>query len=113
MTLHRSSSDMLRWITRFQLSRSRMQEAWDDTHVPITDVNNPETRAYVTSLSQQDQATITAEEALEQANVKRQHSMTIPVIANLAALRFVSLADLPQGQRQVLTSLMAHRNRPL
>ena len=42
MTLHRSSGDMLPWITRFQLSRSRMQKAWDDTYVPIADVNNPE-----------------------------------------------------------------------
>ena len=33
MTLHRGSSDMLRWITRLQLSRSRTQEAWDDTCV--------------------------------------------------------------------------------
>ena len=32
MTLHRGSGDMLRWITRFQLSRARMQEAWDDTY---------------------------------------------------------------------------------
>ena len=64
-----------------------MQEAWDDTYVPITDVNNPEIRAHLTSLSQEDQATITAEEALEQAN--------------------------EIFKRQVLTSLMARRNRPL
>ena len=42
MTLHRGNGDMLRWITRFQLSRSRMQEAWDDTYVPITELNNPD-----------------------------------------------------------------------
>ena len=58
MTLHRGNGDMLRWITRFQLSRSRMQEAWDDTYVPITDVNNPEVRAFVTSLPAEEQATI-------------------------------------------------------
>ena len=45
--------------------------------------------------------------------MKKQHSMTIPITENLVALMFVSLADLTQGQRQVLTSLMAHRNRPL
>ena len=104
---------MLRWITRFQLSRSRMQEAWDDAYVPITEVGNPEVRAYVTSLPAEDQATITAEDALAQTNerLKRQHSPTIPITAN--SLMFVSLADLTQDQRQVLTSLMAHRNRPL
>ena len=26
---------------------SRMQEAWDDTYVPITDVNKPEIRRFV------------------------------------------------------------------
>ena len=59
MTLHRGSSDMLRWITRFQLSRARMQEAWDDTYVPIKDINNPEIRAYVSTLTQEEQNTIT------------------------------------------------------
>ena len=115
MTLHRGNGDMLRWITRFQLSRSRMQEAWDDTYAPITDVNNPEVRAFVTSLPAEEQATITAEDAVLRTNerLKRQHSLTIPITANLVALMFVSLADLTQDQRQVLTSLMAHRNRPL
>ena len=115
MTLHRGSGDMLRWITRFQLSRARMQEAWDDTYVPITDVNNPEVRAYVSTLTQEEQNTITPEEALAAANarMKNQHSRTIPITENLVALMFVSLADLTQDQRHVLTSLMAHRNRPL
>ena len=115
MTLHRGSGDTLRWITRFQLSRARMQEAWDDTYVPITDVNNPEVRAYVSTLTQEQQNTITPEEALAAANarMKTQHSRTIPITENLVALMFVSLADLTQDQRQVLTSLMAHRNRPL
>ena len=92
-----------------------MQEAWDDTYVPITDVNNPEVRAFVTSLPAEEQATITAEDAVLRTNerLKRQHSLTIPITANLVALIFVSLADLTQDQRQVLTSLMAHRNRPL
>ena len=115
MTLHRGSGDMLRWITRFQLLRARMQEAWDDTYVPITDVNNPEVRAYILTLTQEQQNTITQEEALAAANarMKKQHSMTIPITENLAALMFVSSADLTQDYRQVLTSLMAHRNRLL
>ena len=120
MTLHRGSGDMLRWITRLQLSRARMQEAWDDTYAPITDVNNPEVRAYVSTLTQEQQNTITPKEALAAANarMKNQHSMTIPITENLGpsylvALMFVSLADLTQDQRQVLTSLMAHRNQPL
>ena len=105
MTLHCGISDMLRWITRFQSSRSRMQEAWDDTFVPITDVNNPEFEQYVSTLTQEEQNTITQEEALVAANarLKKQHSMSVPITENLV--------DLTHDQSQVLTSLIAHRNR--
>ena len=101
MTLHWGNGDMLRWITRFQLSRSRMQEAWDDTYVPITDLKSPEVRAYVTFLTPEEHATITAEDAVLRTNerLKRQHSLTISITANLIALMFVSLADLTQDQR--------------
>ena len=47
---------MLRWITRFQLSVNRMQEAWNDTFIPITDPNNAEVRAFVTGLPEEEQA---------------------------------------------------------
>ena len=50
MNLHRGNGDMLRWITRFQLSIQRMQEAWNDTYLPITDVNNAEVRAFIAGL---------------------------------------------------------------
>ena len=52
---------------------------------------------------------------MERANarLRDQHARTIPITANLVAFIFVSLSDLTQDQRQVLTSLMAHRNRVL
>ena len=123
MTLHRGNGDMLRWITRFQLSRSRMQEAWDDTYVPITDVNNPEVRAFVTSLPAEEQATSTAEDAVLRTNerLKRQHSLTIPITANLVALMFASLADhtrsttsshLSDGPSKPSFSRLPHRRAP-
>ena len=115
MNLHRGNGDMLRWINRFQLSIQRMQEAWNDTYLPIVDVNNAEVRAFITGLPAEEQATITPEEAMERASdrLREQHARTIPITANLVALIFVSLSDLTQDQRQVLTSLMAHRNRVL
>ena len=115
MNLHRGNGDMLRWITRFQLPIQRMQEAWNDTYLPIVDVNNAEVRAFITGLPAEEQATITPEEAMKRANdrLREQHARTIPITANLVALIFVSLSDLTQDQRQVLTSLMAHRNRVL
>ena len=115
MNLHRGNGDMLRWITRFQLSVQRMQEAWNDTCLPITDPMNAEVRAFIAGLPAEEQGTITNDEAMERANkrLRDQHARTIPITANLVALIFVSLSDLTQDQRQVLTSLMAHRNRVL
>ena len=115
MNLHRGNGDMLRWITRFQLSVQRMQEAWNDTYLPITDPMNAEVRAFIAGLPAEEQATITNDDAMERANerLRDQHARTIPITANLVALIFVSLSDLTQDQRQVLTSLMAHRNRVL
>ena len=82
---------------------------------PMRRSQNPEVRAYVLTLTQEQQNTITPEEALAAANarMKKQHALTIPITENLVALMFVSLADLTQDQRQVLTSLTARRNRPL
>ena len=115
MNLHRGNGDMLRWITRFELSVQRMQEAWNDTYLPITDPMNAEVRAFIAGLPAEEQATITNDDAMERANerLRDQHARTIPITANLVALIFVSLSDLTQDQRQVLTSLMAHRNRVL
>ena len=89
-----------------------MQEAWNDTYILIMDPNNAEVRAFVTGLPDEEQAELTPEQAMERANnrLKDQHARTIPITPNLVALIFVSLSDLTQDQRQVLTSLMAHRS---
>ena len=59
MNLHRGNGDMLRWITRFQLSVQRTQEAWNDTYLPITDPNNAEVRAFIAGLPAEEQGDIT------------------------------------------------------
>ena len=85
--------------------------------IPIfhTDPNNAEVRAYIAGLPAEEQGEIAPEEAMERANarLRDQHARTIPITANLVDLIFVSLSDLTQDQRQVLASLMAHRNRVL
>ena len=98
MNMHRGNGDMLRWITRFQLSVNRMQEAWNDTYIPIMYPNNAEVRAFVTGLPEEEQAELTPEQAMERANnrLKDQHARTIPITPNLVALIFVSLSDLTQ-----------------
>ena len=115
MNLHRGNGDMLRWITRFQLSVQRMQEAWNDTYLSITDPMNAEVRAFITSQvfqqknKQPSRTTMRWKGPLNGS--EDQYARTIPITANLVALIFVSLSDLTQDQRQVLTSLMAYRNR--
>ena len=66
-------------------------------------------------LPAEEQAGIAPEEATDRANdrLRDQHARTIPITANFVALIFFSLSDLTQDQRQVLTSLMAHRNHVL
>ncbi|CAE7681264.1 unnamed protein product [Symbiodinium sp. CCMP2456] len=46
----------------FQLSVQRMQEAWNDTYLPITDLNNAEVRAFVEGLPPEEQADIINDE---------------------------------------------------
>ena len=84
---------MLRWITRFQLSIQRMQEAWNDTYLPITDPNNAEVSAYIAGLPAEEQGDIAPEEAMERANarLRDQHAGTIPSTANLVAFIVVSV----------------------
>ena len=64
MKFHRGSGDMLRWITRFQLSVQRMQEVWNKTYpcLPITDLNSAEVRAFAAGLPAEEQEGLTNEE---------------------------------------------------
>ena len=94
MNLHRGNGDMLRWITMFQLSVQRMQEAWNDTYLPITDPNNAEVRAFIAGLAAKEQADITAEDAMERTNnrLRDQHARTIPSLLS-------SLSPCPTSRR--------------
>ena len=65
MNLRHGNGDMLRWITRFQLSVQRMQEAWNDTYLPITDPNNAKVRAFDAGLPPEEQADITNEVTMQ------------------------------------------------
>ena len=87
--LHRGNGDMLRWITRFQLSIQRTQEAWNDTYLPITGPNNAKVRAYIAGLPAEEQGEIAPEVAMQRANARLQdqHARTIPITANLVALK--------------------------
>ena len=96
MNLHRGNGDMLCWITRFQLSVQRMQEAWDDTYLLIPDPNNAEVRALVAGQPAEEQEGLTNEEAMDRANerLRDQHARTTPTTANFLALIFVSLCRI-------------------
>ena len=69
----------------------------------------------VLCLPQEPQQVITPEDALVAVNEqgREAHRRALPITANLIALLFATLSDLTQDQWQVLTSLMAHKNRAL
>ena len=115
MNLHRGNGDMLRWITRFQLSIQRMQEAWNGTYLPIVDVNNAEVRAFIrtsgrrTSNHHSRRGDGTSQRSAQRTACKDDSDDCQSRCAHLR----LTLSDLTQDRRQVLTSLMAHRNRVL
>ena len=117
MNIHRGNGDILRWMTRFQLSLQRMRDSWNDLYNPIKNVANPEVAAFLQGqgLTQEQFDELGADEVLRRVNERllQAHARTIPISENLVALLFVALADLTQDQRQVLTSLMTHRNLSL
>ena len=82
MNLHRG--DMLRWMTRFQLSLTRLQESWNDTCIPITNPAGPEVAAFIAVLPQEEQQTITPEDAMARANARllQLTRKSIPLNAN-------------------------------
>ena len=51
MNLRRGSSDLMKWMSRFQIQLKRLEEAWGDTLTPISDPANDEVRQYTQSLS--------------------------------------------------------------
>ena len=42
MNLRRGSSDLMKWMSRFQIQLKRLEEAWGDTLTPISDPANDE-----------------------------------------------------------------------
>ena len=81
MGFRRGSGDILRWMTRFQLSLQRLQDSWNDCYVPITDVNGPEVRAYVMGLPQEEQQGIDAAQVLQTINERflQTHAAQLPL----------------------------------
>ena len=135
---NRGTMDLQRWMTRFELTASRLIESWMDL-VSDLGLNNPEVittiaqRRVAHEGQQQNLAGIAAatpgapphvkvpwneemsRQVLVQLNNARraQKRQAFPLSDNLSALIFVSLADLTQDQRNTLTSIMTHRGRKL
>ena len=50
MSLRRGSSDLMKWMSRFQIQLKRLEEAWGDTLTPISDPAHDEIRQYTNFL---------------------------------------------------------------
>ena len=111
MNLRRGSSDLMKWMSRFQIQLKRLEEAWDDTLTPISDPAHDEVRQYTQSLSTEVRQAMTAAQILTAVNERRRqgHREKVPLTKNLIGLLSVSHAELSFDQRMSLTSILAHR----
>ena len=60
VNLRRGSSDLMKWMSRFQLQLKRLEEAWGDTLTPIRDPAHDEVRQYTNSLSGEERQAVSA-----------------------------------------------------
>ncbi|CAE7453065.1 unnamed protein product, partial [Symbiodinium pilosum] len=111
MNLRRGSSNLMKWMSRFQIQLKRLEEAWGDTLTPISDPAHDEVRQYTQSLFTEGRQAMTAAQILTAVNERRRqaHFEKVPLTKNLIGLLFVSHAELSFDQRMSLTSIMAHR----
>jgi hypothetical protein len=113
----RSSHDLLKWLTRFQINLKKLKEAWNDLYVNVTDQADVRIAQWLAAIQQQQQQqlNLAGEVVLQEYNrqMSMRHAQSFPLSDNLIALLMVSLADLTEQQRQTLTSMMAHRSRNL
>ena len=108
--MRRGSSDLMKWMSRFQIQLKRLEEAWGDILIPINDPAHDEVRQYTQSLSTEVRQAMTAAQLLTAANERRRqaHMEKVPLTKNLIGLLLVSHAELSFDQRMSLTSIMAH-----
>ena len=71
MNLRRGSSDLMQWMSRFQIQLKRLEEAWGDTLTPINDPARDEVRQYTQSLSTEVRQAMTAAQILTAVNERR------------------------------------------
>ena len=74
MNLRRGSSDLMKWMSRFQIQLKRLEEAWGDTLTPINDPAHDEVRQYTQSLSTEVRQAMTAAQILTAVNERRRQA---------------------------------------
>ena len=138
MKYSRGTQDLQTWITKFQITGTRLIESWMDLHqdLELTDqaVVDHLTASRLAHEQREEQNLLAAQAVVGgpqyqmipwsaeiaaqyfvQFNEARKtvHRNSFPLTGDMLALIFVTLADLPQDQRNTLTSIMTHRNRQL
>ena len=132
MKNNRGNIDLMKRMTRFQIDGRRLEESRMDL-CPELDLASPAIVAEVQARRAAHQNGQAARAAASGAHVlvpwsdemqqavydeafrlhKQAHHDLFPLTPSLVALIFISTADLPQDQRQSLTSIMTHRNRTM
>ena len=111
MNLRRGSSDLMKWMSRFEIQLMRLEKAWGDTLTPTGDPAHDEVRLYTQSLSGEERQALSATQILTAVNEKERqaHMQKVPLTKNLIGILFVSPAELSFDQKMSLTSITAHR----
>ena len=131
MKNNQGNSDLMKWMTRFQIDGRGLAESWMDL-LPELDLTTPAIQNEVSLRRQQHNAQQAALQAANDQHVIEHGQMKWNKLSmmrllgftskhitiyfhsqNLIALIFVSTADLSQDQRQSLTSIMTHRKRTM
>ena len=82
-------------MSRFQIQLERLEEAWNDTLIPLLDLTHAEVRQYTQSVSADERQAMSATQILTAVNERRQaHMQKVPLTKNLIGLLFVPHAEL-------------------
>jgi len=112
MRSNRGGVDLLRWIGKMAVTRKRLEDAWMDMFMPMTDTDRIFLQMVDDAIQQGHLGDMNdAPGYLETLNNlgREQHRGAFPFSDNLFTLIFIILADLNETQRERLTSTLSLR----
>ena len=93
--LRRGSSDLMKWMSRFQTQSNRLEDAWGDTFTPLSDSAHDLARLYTQSFLADERQATSATQILTAVNERRRaaHMQKVPLTKSLIGPLSVSHAE--------------------